>query len=73
MTESKHLRKQLVDLESHLAHLELTIQNLSDNASKQWDRIEHLEQTVKGLQQHCLSLKEIDYSTAVPEEPPPHY
>ena len=73
MTESKHLRKQLIDLESHLAHLELTIQNLSDNASKQWGRIERLEQTVKGLQQHCLGLDEIDYSTVAPEEPPPHY
>jgi SlyX protein len=73
MTEFEHLRQQLGDLQSHLGHLELTIQNLSDNAAKQWDTIEILEQTVKGLKQRCLALEEGGDSAAAPEEPPPHY
>ena len=73
MTESEHLRQQLADLESHLAHLELTVQNLSDNAAKQWDTIESLEQTVKRLQQRCLALEESGDSAAALEGPPPHY
>ena len=73
MTESEHLRQQLAELESRLAHLELTIQTLSDNAAKQWDTIDTLERTVLRLQQRCLALEESGDSAAAPDEPPPHY
>lgn len=73
MTESEQLRQQLTELQSQIAHLDLTILNLSDNAAKQWGTIERLERAVERLQQRCLALEEGGDSASGPEEPPPHY
>jgi uncharacterized coiled-coil protein SlyX len=73
MTESEQLRQQLAELQSQVAHLDLTILKLSDNAAKQWETIESLERAVERLQQRCLALEGAGDTASGPEEPPPHY
>jgi len=73
MTDSEQLRQQLAEIEAHLAHQDLTLQGLSDNAAKQWETIERLEQTVQRLQERLTALGDSGGSAAADDEPPPHY
>ena len=73
MTESEQLRQQLAEIEAHLSHQDLTLQGLNDNAAKQWETIEKLEQTVRRLQERLTALGDSGGSAASDDEPPPHY
>ena len=73
MTESERLQQQLAEIEAHLAHQDSTLQSLSDNAAKQWDTIDRLEQTVRRLQERFVALDEAGGTAPTDDEPPPHY
>ena len=56
MANSDDMKQRLAELEAYLAHQDATMQKLSDNAAKQWDVIENLEQTVQVLRERVASL-----------------
>ncbi len=74
MTGSENARRRLDEMEGHLAHQETTIQNLSDNAAKQWATIDRLEQAVESLKERFRALEESSRSSSTGDDtPPPHY
>jgi uncharacterized coiled-coil protein SlyX len=61
-------------MEAHLAHQDVTMQNLSDNAAKQWAAIDKLEQAVQHLKERFRALEETSRSASTDgDPPPPHY
>ena len=40
MTELESMNQRLTEMEAHLAHQDVTLQHLSDNAAKQWATID---------------------------------
>ena len=74
MTDPENTRQRLDEMESHLAHQETTIQNLSDNAAKQWATIDRLEQAGESLKERFRVLEETSRSSSTGyDAPPPHY
>ena len=74
MTDPENTRQRLNEMEGHLAHQETTIQNLSDNAAKQWATIDRLEQAVQSLKERFRALEEPSRSASTGgDPPPPHY
>ncbi len=68
---------RLDDMESHIAHQDGAIQDLSDMVLKQWDAIKALSADVKRLEEqlHALEDEVATGPGATPgeEPPPPHY
>ncbi len=74
MTDSENTRQRLNEMEGHLAHQETTIQNLSDNAAKQWATIDRLEQAVQSLKKRFRALEDSSRPASTGDDrPPPHY
>ncbi len=74
MTDPENTRQRLNEMEGHLAHQETTIQNLSDNAAKQWATIDRLEHAVQSLKERFRALEETSRSASTGgDPPPPHY
>ncbi len=74
MTDPENMRKRLDEMEGHLAHQETTIQNLSDNAAKQWATIDRLEQAVQSLKERFRALEDGSRPASTGDDPPPpHY
>lgn len=74
MAEPKSTRRRLDEIEAQLAHQDATVQNLSDNAAKQWATIDELEQALKRLKERFRALEETSRSAAIGgDPPPPHY
>ena len=74
MTDAENTRQRLDEMEGHLAHQETTIQNLSDNAAKQWATIDRLEQAVQSLKERFRALESTSRSSSTGDDPPPpHY
>jgi len=74
MAGLENTKQQLNEMEAHLAHQDVTIQKLSDNAAKQWETIDSLEQAVRRLNERFLALEETSHSASTGDDPPPpHY
>ncbi len=74
MTELESMNQRLTEMEAHLAHQDVTLQHLSDNAAKQWATIDKLEQTIQRLKQRLVGLEDSGQSVSSDDDqPPPHY
>ena len=73
MSEDKDLEQRLNDMESHLAHQEKTIQDLSDIAARQWETIDGLVRKVGRLEDRIRVIEEDIQTTPPKDPPPPHY
>lgn len=71
MTERKDQATQIIDLESHLAHHERMIQDLSDMVARQWDTINGVLTKLDRLESRLRETQ--DQGTEAEEPPPPHY
>jgi SlyX protein len=71
MTDYKELAARCVDLESHLAHHERMIQDLSDMVAGQWDTINSVVGNLERLEARLQASQ--DQEVAAEEPPPPHY
>ena len=71
MSDLIKMARRIDDLESHLAHQENTIQDLSDITAKQWETIDTLKRKVDTLKERLLNLEEGNRSAAGPGDPPP--
>ncbi|MBT3764929.1 MAG: SlyX family protein [Rhodospirillaceae bacterium] len=66
--------ERIADLESHIAHQEATIRDLSDIVTKQWETVDELVAKVERLKDRLLALEEEVKSSPVKDDvPPPHY
>ncbi len=74
MTELESMNQRLTEMEAHLAHQDVTLQHLSDNAAKQWATIDTLEQAVQRLKLRLVGLEDSGSSVSSgDDQPPPHY
>ena len=72
MENRKNIEQRVVELETHLAHQEITIQDLSDGVAKQWEVIDTLLGSVRLFKDKIVNLEEEAQANYV-ENPPPHY
>ncbi|OSQ47490.1 SlyX family protein [Thalassospira alkalitolerans] len=70
---SQDPNSRIDDLESHIAHLETAINDMSDMIKSQWDRIDLLERRNKLVAEDMKRL--VDFLRTSPDDdaPPPHY
>ena len=73
MTELESIDQRFTEMEAHLAHQDVTLQHLSDNAAKQWATIDKLEQAVQRLRERFVALEDSGPSASSGDDPPPHY
>jgi SlyX protein len=66
--------QRIAELESHVAHQEATIRDLSDIVNEQWGIVDNLVSKVERLKERLLSLED-DVKSPVQKDdaPPPHY
>lgn len=62
------LEQRVTALESHLAHLEAANQDLSDVIARQWEEIDKLVRTVRGLHDRMQAVE-----PQAEAYKPPHY
>lgn len=72
-TPDTELQSRIDTLESHIAHLDQAMADMSEMIKRQWDRIDILER-----RNHLMSedmKRMIDFMRTAPEDdaPPPHY
>jgi SlyX protein len=72
MTDIEVLTERLNAVETHLAHQQETIRDLSDVAAAQWRAIDALQRRVVELTGRLQSVQ-AGAGTAADEPPPPHY
>ncbi len=73
MNDIQALEQRLTALESHIAHQDGTIEDLSEMVNKQWTEIEALRREIEQLRGRLLRM-EGDMETGQPgDQPPPHY
>jgi len=73
MNDARDLQQRLTALESHLAHQDGTIEDLSEMVNKQWTEIETMRRKVSQLQARLARI-EGDLAADQPaDQPPPHY
>ncbi len=73
MKDREDLQERLMALESHSAHQDGTIEDLSEMVSRQWTEIEALQRTLAEMRAR-LGRVEDDVAPAAPaDQPPPHY
>jgi SlyX protein len=64
----------IAELESHIAHQEATIGDLSDIVAKQWETVDELVAKVERLKERLLALEEeVKFPAPKEDAPPPHY
>lgn len=68
MTDLADLEQRVISLESHLAHMEAANAEMSDVIARQWEEIDKLVRTVKGLHDRLQDLE-----PAHEARKPPHY
>jgi SlyX protein len=73
MNDARDLQQRLTALESHLAHQNGTIEDLSDMVNKQWTEIEALRRDVNQLRERLLRIEGNFETTQPNDQPPPHY
>ena len=71
MTQRKDLAARFADLESHLAHHQRMIQDLSDMVARQWDTIDGVTRKLDRLEAQLQATQ--DKEADDEEPPPPHY
>jgi len=69
----KRLTERLTEMESHLAHQEGTIQDLSDIIAGQSQTITALSDKVERLKERLLALEDDVLNPQAKDAPPPHY
>ncbi len=73
MTAASDLEQRLGDLESHLAHQDVALQDLSDVAARQGATIDELKRAIDRLKERLL-IAETEVQSVLPKDPPPpHY
>ena len=70
MSEIDDLQGRLTALESHSAHQDGTIEDLSEMVNRQWTEIEALRRVVAELRAR-LARVEDDVEPRAPDDPPP--
>jgi SlyX protein len=73
MTSSTEIAERLDAVEAHLAHQDVTIQELSDVALKQWRTIEDLSHKLERLEAQLQAVEDAVNRPAGEDPPPPHY
>ena len=73
MSDNTELEKRLLEMESHLAHQEGTIQDLSDINAGQRNTISALSDKVERLKERLLALEDDVRNPEAKDAPPPHY
>ncbi len=74
MTDPADITARLDDLETHIAHQNSVIDELSDVSIKQWAEIRKLTDRLAHLQHKLQELERgIDTPADEAEPPPPHY
>ena len=73
MSDNTELVKRLLEMESHLAHQEGTIQDLSDIIAGQRNTISALSDKVERLKERLLALEDDVRNPEAKDAPPPHY
>jgi SlyX protein len=71
MSVKLSLESRVRELEIKSAHQELTIQDLSDGISKQWNIIDKLTRSVKLFESQILNLRAGSIRSSI--DKPPHY
>ncbi len=69
----KHIEDRLSAVETHLAHMESTIGDLSDMVRRQWDALDRIEKTVKRLNEEIIEIEDALDGPTKGDAPPPHY
>ena len=70
MKDREILQERLMALESHSAHQDGTIEDLSEMVSRQWTEIEALQRTLAEMR---ARLGRVEDDVAPADQPPPHY
>ena len=70
MTEIEALTARIEALEIRIAYQDDTVETLNETITAQWQKIDALTRMMAGLNER---LQEAETSTAVGNEPPPHY
>jgi SlyX protein len=73
LTREPEFQERLDALESHIAHQDVTIQELSDVALKQWRTIEQLTTRIERLEGQLRAVEAAIDRPPGAEPPPPHY
>ena len=73
MTTEPELHERVDALESHIAHQDVTIQELSDVTLKQWRTIEELSRRIERLEGQLRAVEDAIDQPPGTEPPPPHY
>lgn len=73
MSDGKDLEQRISDLESHIAHQDATLQDLSDMTAQQWEIIDALKKKTERLTERVLAAEEAAKTPAGEDPPPPHY
>ncbi len=73
MSDFNDLQQRLMALESHIAHQDGTIDDLSEMVNKQWAEIGALSREVNRLRERLQRIEGDLESTQPDDQPPPHY
>jgi len=73
MADTIDLEHRISDLESHIAHQDAAIQDLSDMTAQQWEIIDALKKKTERLMERIMATEEAVKMPAGDEPPPPHY
>ncbi|MDP6832258.1 MAG: SlyX family protein [Alphaproteobacteria bacterium] len=73
MSEIDDLQQRLTALESHSAHQDGTIEDLSEMVNRQWQEIEVLKRLVSELRARLGRVEDDVEPRAPDDQPPPHY
>ena len=73
MTDDENLRTRIDELEIKLAHQEVTIEELNDALSQQWQVIDELSRKLVMMGGRLQTLEEGSDTPPPVEPPPPHY
>lgn len=73
MSDARAAGTRIDDLETHLAHQESTIQDLSETVGQQWETIDVLKREINRLKDRLSAMEGELQSAQSDERPPPHY
>lgn len=73
MDDRAELEKRISDLETHIAHQDATIQDLSDMTAQQWEIIDALKKQTERLMDRLAAAEESIKAPGGDDPPPPHY
>ncbi|MAH83665.1 MAG: hypothetical protein CBB68_04800 [Rhodospirillaceae bacterium TMED8] len=64
---------RFASVESHVAHQDIVINDLSDMVADQWKAIDEMKKQIERLKGRLQSVEESMERPLVGEKPPPHY